>query len=202
MKTPAQLWHIIRTWRHVPTSVWKAWERYRHPKPSPSPAFLTMFDSITLDAIPLKAEAVAGYVGGLWATFRELAARWPNSHRLSIAVTPSESADCLDVEKGDARPEQAPAWLKSPLAKSAATTKTVLYSSRDAWPELIKLLEGAGIPRSGYLIWSAHYTKKPHLCGPDTCGATFHADATQYDNRALGRNLDVSWVRAGFFRGT
>jgi hypothetical protein len=69
-KTPAQLRRIIHTWAHVPTSVWKAWERYKHRrKPPTPPAFLTMFDSVTVSQIPAKAEAVAGYVGGHWPTF-------------------------------------------------------------------------------------------------------------------------------------
>lgn len=207
MKTPAQLHYIITHWRHVPKSVWKAWERYRHRKrPHPPAAFLTMFDSVTPAEIPAKAEAVAGYVGGKWPTFTGLAKSHPNAHRLSIAVTAAESADCLDVEKGDATPAQAPGWLKSSRAKEAATVKPVLYTSVSQADHLIRTCQEAGIPRSSYLLWTAHYTGKPHLCSSacNGAGVTFsgHADATQYEDHALGRNLDASQVRAGFFRGT
>jgi hypothetical protein len=113
-------------------------------------------------------------------------------------ITAAESADCLDVEKGDATIAQAPPWLQSPKAKSANTLKPVLYTSLAQAEELVHACAAAGIPRSGYLLWLAHWTKTPHVCGPE-CGLGFtgHADATQYDDRALGKNLDVSLVRGG-----
>lgn len=203
MKTPAQLAHIIKTWKHVPTSVWKAWERFRH-KPAPPAQAVQMFDSVTPQVIPSAAEAVAGYVDGHWPTFASLAKTHPHAHRLSITVEAAGSADCLDVEKGDATPEQAPEWLKSSRAKAAASIKPVLYTDLAGADELIRTMQAAGIPRSSYLLWTAHYTKVPHLCGPACSGAgvtfTGHADATQYDDKALGKNLDISHVRTGFFR--
>lgn len=184
---------LARARRHL------RWLR-RHPLPPP--ALLTMFDTVTPDQIPAVAEAVAGYVGGAWPTYQGLLTSHPHAKHLSIAVAADESADCLDVEKGDATIAQAPPWLQSPKAKAANTLKPVLYTSLSQAEELVRACAAAGIPRSGYLLWTAHWTKTPHLCGPE-CGLGFtgHADATQYDNRALGRNLDVSLVRgAGFFR--
>lgn len=170
------------------------WVR-RHP-PHPPAAFLTMYDSVTVDAIPHGSDAVAGYVGGQWPTYTTIVAKFPGAKHLSIAVTAAESADCLDVEPGDASIGQAPGWLKSGHAKAANTVKPVLYTSLGQAQALIAACAAAGIPRSGYLLWTAHWTKTPHLCGPE-CGLGFtgHADLTQYDNRALGRNLDVSHVR-------
>jgi hypothetical protein len=57
-------------------------------------------------AIPKTAEAVAGYVGGHWPTYNQLVKDFPHAHKLSIAVFASEDADCLDIEKGDATPDQ------------------------------------------------------------------------------------------------
>lgn len=170
--------------------------------PHPAPAFLTMFDSVTTGEIPTRSEAVAGYVGGQWPTYKTIVKEHPEAHHLSIAVAADESADCLDVEKGDATIAQAPPWLQSPKAKAANTLKPVLYTSLSQAEELVQACAKAGIPRSAYLLWVAHWTKHPHLCGPECgLGFTHHADATQYDNRALGRNLDVSLVRGhGFFR--
>lgn len=198
--------HKIPAWAWA----WLKWRTSKHRKPAPTPAphppaaFLTMFDSVTPAEIPAKAEAVAGYVGGHWPTFASLAKSHPHAHRLSIAVTASEEADCLDVEKGDASPGQAPTWLRSKATKHA-TPKPVLYTSVSLADALIRTCHEAGIPRSSYLLWTAHYTGRPHLCGPACSGAGVsfhgHADATQYDDKALGRNLDASLVRAGFFRG-
>ena len=39
---------------------------------------LTMFDSVTVDAIPADAPAVAGYVGGAFHNYPVLVARWPH----------------------------------------------------------------------------------------------------------------------------
>lgn len=170
-------------------------------KPKPAPA-LMMFDSITPKVMPAKAEAVAGYVGGKWPTFAGLEQSHPHAHRLSIAIAADEAADCLDIETGDARPAQAPAWLRA-KATTVATPKPVLYTSAAFADGLVKTLAAAGIPRGSYLLWIAHYTKTPHLCGPATCReCQAHADATQFDDRYDGKNLDVSIVRAGFFRGT
>jgi hypothetical protein len=193
--------HKIPAWAWA----WLRWRTSKHkPAPTPAPAFLTMFDSVTVSQIPKRAEAVAGYVGGHWPTFPELVKGWPHAHRLSIAVTAAEAADCLDVERGDASPPQAPGWLRS-KATSHATPKPVLYTSVSLADALIKTMAAAGHPRSSYLLWTAHYTGRPHLCGPEcsTHGVSFHghADATQYADKALGRNLDASYVRAGFFRG-
>lgn len=165
-----------------------------------------MWDTITPAELPAKAEAVAGYVDGQWRTFPGLAKSHPNAHRLSITVTGEAAADCVDIERGDATPARALAWFKSHRATNMATPKPVLYTSVSEADDLISLFAAAGVPRSSYLLWTSHYTGRPHLCGPQCNGAgvtfTHHADATQYaGSKILGRNVDKSQVRAGFFRG-
>lgn len=174
----------------------------RHPPKPPAEPFVQMFDSVTVAAIPKAAEAVAGYVGGQWPTYQELVQRFPRAKHLSIAVSADESADCLDVEPGDATILQAPGWLKSSKAKAANTHKPVLYTSLGQAQALVAACAAAGIPRSGYYLWTAHWTRVPHLCGPE-CGLGFtgHADLTQYANpEPGGPNVDVSHVRARIFR--
>lgn len=162
------------------------------------PAAVTMFDSVTISEIPPDAQAVAGYVGGLYPTFARLAVAFPHAHRLSIAVNASQDADCLDVEPGDATIEQAPAWVKRQVARDVKLP--VLYTSVSNVPALIHALTAAGIRRSTVRIWSAHYTDKEHRCTQVCCGIpAFEADATQWTNRALGRNLDQSLCKPGFF---
>lgn len=195
----ARIRHRIAALRHRIARLRHRLHRLEHP---PRPHRLTMFDSVTPSEIPSRAEAVAGYVGGKWPTYDGLLKSHPGAKHLSIAVAADESAECLDVERGDATIAQAPPWLKSSKAKAVETTKPVLYTSLAQAEELVAACARAGIPRSGFLLWVAHWTKVPHLCGPE-CGLGFtgHADATQYDDRALDRNLDVSLVRgSGFFR--
>lgn len=155
-----------------------------------------MYDSTEVATIPGSAPAVAGYVGGHWPTFSELVGRWPHAHRLSIAVNAGEDAECLDVENGDATPAEAPAWVRRQLERGVH--KPVVYGSVSVIPQIEAALHAAGIDRSEYRVWAAHYTYVPHICGSH-CGLTHAADATQWTDRALGRNLDESLCADSFF---
>ncbi len=172
-----------------------------------------MFDSITLKEIPESAPAVAGYTGGNWPTYRELRGRFPKSKLLSIAIQSSEDADVLDIEPGNATPADAPGWVRRQLRvrREVAAGKAernglynvdrpVLYASASQMAEVLRELDAADIPRELVLIWTAHYTFTPHICGPTTCGELAEeADGTQWTDHAMGRNLDQSLLRPGFF---
>jgi hypothetical protein len=156
-----------------------------------------MFDSVDLNQIPAHANAVAGYTSGNWPTYVEMVKRWPHAQHLSIAVDASHDALCLDVEKGDATPEQAPAWFHRQVQRGIE--KPVLYASLSVCKEsLVPTMEAARIGRESYRLWSAHYTGTPHLCGPSE-GLSVAADATQWTDAALGRNLDESLCSDAFF---
>lgn len=152
---------------------------------------LVMYDSITVEAIPKSATAVAGYVGGFWPTYKQLQREFGHVRLLSIAVNSSEDADCLDVEKGDARPQDAPAWVKRQQARGIK--RPVIYCSVSVVPAVVAALRADGLSSSSVRWWTAHYVGRPHLCGPG-CGMLPNhiADATQWTDRALGRNLDES----------
>jgi hypothetical protein len=157
-----------------------------------------MYDSVDLDQIPADAPAVAGYVAGRFHTFPELVQRFPHAERLSIAVASTQDADCLDIEPGDSRPELAPAWVKRQHARGVK--RPVVYASQSDMTAVVAALTKAGITRDTYRIWSAHFLLRPHICSPAACGARgFTADATQWTNRALGRNLDQSLLVPGFW---
>lgn len=160
-----------------------------------------MFDSVTLSEIPRNAPAVAGYVGGLYRTYPSLAGDFPKAHRLSIAISAVEKARCLDIENGDATPYQFPGWLRREVdAAPTGAEKHIGYGSVSAWVEIRLLAEQHGLHRGGYLVWTAHYTGTPHICGPHTCGELpWDADLTQWTSGALGRNLDESKLSPGVF---
>jgi hypothetical protein len=167
----------------------------RKPKPKP----FVMYDSVTVPDIPATAVAVAGYVGGNWPTFAQLVHDFPNAKKLSIAISASEDADMLDVENGDAVPQQAPAWVKRQHA--LGKRRPAVYCSLSLAWRLWLRLKLAGIRRSKVRIVTAHYTGKPHRCSP-LCHFGFwtRADATQYTDRAFGRNLDASLCAPNFFQ--
>jgi hypothetical protein len=159
---------------------------------------IQMYDTVTVETVPLNPQAVAGYVGGHWPTYIPLVHAHPHAHHLSIAVTAGEDADCLDVEAGDARPDQAPAWVRRQQARGVQ--RPVLYASVSAMPAVIAELRAAGILREAVRLWTAHYNGRAHLCSP-ACGFGFQttADATQWTDRALGRNLDEGVCDDAFF---
>jgi hypothetical protein len=171
----------------------RRWHRQRREQGA-----VTMYDSIDVGEIPSTAKAVAGYTSGFWPTFKSLAARFPKAHRLSIAVTASQDAQCLDVEPGDATPAQAPGWVKRQHARGVK--RPVVYSSLSQMATVLSALSRAGVDRDEVRVWTAHYNGQPHRCSPK-CGFGLRtvADATQYTDHALGRNLDASLCSGRFF---
>lgn len=159
---------------------------------------ITMYDSVNVTQIPLDAEAVAGYVNGIWPTFSKLKAGFPRAHKLSVAVAAQYDADCLDVERGDALVADAPEWVQRQIARKVH--RPVVYTSVSQARTLLDMLRARGIARDQIRLWTAHYTHKPHRCTA-VCGFGFtgEADATQYSDHAFDRNLDASLCSPTFF---
>lgn len=157
-----------------------------------------MYDAVDLTQIPPNAPAVAGYVNGKWPTFKEIPTRFPHAKHLSIAVSADADADCLDVEKFDAVPAQAPAWVRR--QKARGVNKPAVYCSVSDAKTVLDVLEASGIKRSEVRLWTAHYTSTPHRCSK-ACGFGMPttADATQYTDRFHGKNLDASLLSETFF---
>lgn len=158
-----------------------------------------MYDTVTVDTVPANPPAVAGYVAGHWPTYEGLVLRFPKAKHLSIAVQADQNAQCLDVEPGDASNAQAPAWVERQLARGVK--RPVLYTSVSNWPALLATLHGAGISRQEIRIWSAHYGRGKHICSGacNNFGFIGPADATQWTDTSLGRNLDESVCQDSFF---
>ena len=78
--------------------------------------------------------------------------------------------------------------------------RPMVYCSLSSAQDVLDRLERAGIHRSQVRLWTAHYTQKPHVCGPQ-CGMGLKtaADATQWTSRALGRTLDQSQCSPSFW---
>ena len=161
---------------------------------------LTMYDSTDVSALPRGGDAYAGYVDGKWPTFATVKRRFAGSgaHLLSIAVFASGHADCLDIEPGDAANAQAPGWVRRQL--NGGAHRPCLYTSASNMDALVTTLTRAGLPRTRIRLWSAHYGRGRHICGPATCHLTRHAcDGTQWTDAARGGSLDVSVLLRNFF---
>jgi hypothetical protein len=141
----------------------------------------------------MTAPAVAGYLhGNSWPTYAPYAQARPDlvkaGRLVSITLSAAFPARCLDIESGGAVNSQAPAWIRNLADRSQG--KPILYTSASNVAALVATMNAAGIARSDYLIWSAHYTLSAHICSPATCGYP-QADGTQYTDKIAG-NCDGS----------
>lgn len=158
---------------------------------------LTMYDSVTVEAIPSDAEYCAGYVNGLYANIPRIEAHCPHvKHILTIDINGRANAECLDVEPGDASAAQVPGWVREQRLRGIA--KPVVYTSASYVTTVLRALYGAGMSRGDIRLWSAHYIG-PHICNPNCGYGNWTADGTQYTQTGYGRNLDISLLREDFF---
>lgn len=164
---------------------------------------ITMYDAadpqVVAHVIPSNAQAVAGYVGptgpiNRFVTFPAVVARFSgHAHCFSIATHSFLIASCLDIENGDATPEQAVGWYF--MMRAHGQFRPCFYADAATMPSVEAALQKAGIPRKDYRLWIAAF--------PGT-GANVPAgfDGHQYtDHGPHGENYDVSVLLPNFFDG-
>lgn len=172
-------------------------------KPPVIPQHLTMYDTTTPEAIPADAIAVAAYLNGAWPTLAAVKARfWGKSKIITITVSANEDADCLDVETGDATPDQAPGWVHR-QRQQKPHKRPWIYANLSTMAMVIIHLQEAGIRRDHVFLWTAHPTNKRHFCNHRTCGdylpPGISADGTQYKWETTP-NLDTSVCHSSMFQ--
>jgi hypothetical protein len=176
-------------------------------------ATIDMVDSISSPAttgqpIPqaiLDAAAVAAYIAGnSWPTWDPyIAARpdlLPAGRAVSITLTARARARCFDIETGGGSPAEAPGWYHDFADRTFGLP--ILYTYASQVQTVINMMSAAGIPRSDYLLWSAHPSGGRHICGPNAYGPGHgcgypQADGTQYGT--LAGNCDISLMYAYCF---
>lgn len=154
-----------------------------------------MFDSVEPTALPASGfDATAGYVNGKYQSSAGLMSRFPYLPHLTISVFASGNARCLDVEPGDATVDEAPGWHDRQI--SLGQRLPIIYTGASQAAAL-----RAAMGSRTYLLWSAHWTYKSHICGPGTCGYP-QADATQWSDPQSGNglgNVDQTLMSDRFF---
>lgn len=152
-----------------------------------------LYDSINAADFPASGfDATAGYTSGNWPSSAAILRRFPHLPHLTIAISARRDAQCLDVEPGDATPEEAPAWFDRQKTLGVATPVIYCQASTTA---TIRAVMG----RRDYLMWSAHYTGKAHICGPGSCSYP-QADGTQWSDKGpRGENVDQSLISDRFY---
>lgn len=143
----------------------------------------TMYDSDVAADIPANAEMVAGYVD-LWS-----AADWarflPNCTRVRIARNAAtDDGHVLDVETGDATPEQAPQWAHK---RRVAGVEPSVYMNASTWDAVRAAFTAQGVTEPAY--WVAFYDGGHDATIP--AGAVAHQYA---DSTTSGGHYDLSAV--------
>jgi hypothetical protein len=131
---------------------------------------VTMYDSVTASALPTGAPAYAGYYNGSFAILNAIKARFPSATIVSVTPDGEHGAEYIDVEPGDAVPADAPSFIK--------LGGLGFYCSASQTAACVAACTKAGIARTAYRIWSAHWIGR-HICSPAACGYPA-ADGTQY----------------------
>ncbi|GGX75290.1 hypothetical protein [Streptomyces hiroshimensis] len=131
----------------------------------------TMYDAVTPSKIPAHAKMVAGYVDGHFANMGEMATRFPNATRVSIAISHNTKAQVLDVEDGASSPEGAVQWCTHTMA-ATPNKKLTVYCNASTWPEVRAAFHKHGVTEPNY--WVARYDGVPSI----PAGAI----AKQYEN--------------------
>src|SRR5262245_1955739 len=113
-----------------------------------------MYDSVTAAHIPQNAQLVAGYVNGRFTWSATDWARFPNAVKVRIATQANvNDGHVLDVEPGDATPEQAPGWVA--MRRRAGTDPTVYCNQLNSWPAVRQAFHNQGVAEPHY--WVARY---------------------------------------------
>jgi hypothetical protein len=112
-----------------------------------------MFDGVEAGSVPAGAALYAGYVDGEWQSYDPLAAAYPGALHVSICVTSSDSARVLDVENGDASPDEAPGWAAR--QRAAGTAYPTVYMNESTWASVQAAFADQGVAPP--LYWVAAY---------------------------------------------
>lgn len=172
-----------------------------------------MADSVTVSSLPDGFDLYAGYNDGRYKNVDQVKARFPTKTVLSIAVFPTDDVgDVLDVETGDATPEEAPAWIvrrrldghKGPLVYCSLALWATVGAQFDAqkveqpgyWlaaypgpgPQLIQGNGHQWIDRGGY-DESVMPDYLPGIDPPPTVGKGILEDMTSYVNGSQEHNF-------------
>jgi hypothetical protein len=134
-----------------------------------------------------NATKVAGYENGVYAWTQAEWNLFPHADKVRISVTASaNTGDVLDVEAGDAIPDQTHGWIS--MRKSAGLFRPTIYCSLDT-VQAVRDGTREYILGKDYDIWVARYDGSPLNVYTGTA-AKQYAALTDYDVSVV---YDTSW---------
>ena len=147
----------------------------------------TMYDSTTPAAIPNSAEMVAGYINGDFTWTKEEWASFKGAAKVQISVKAVNEGHVLDIETGDATPDEAPGWIKA--RRQAGHERPTLYVNRSNAQGVIDACKKEGLqPGHEFWLWLAT------LDGTVTTGLPAVVAIQDKSASMLGFNADSSVV--------
>lgn len=127
----------------------------------------SMFDAIDAAQLPAGALLYAGYVDGNWPSANAISERFPHVVVVRIAVSArTDDGAVLDVENGDATPEEAVNWV---LMRRHAGADPTVYCNQSAWPQVRAAFATHDVPEPHW--WVARYVNDPSTPPPIPAGA-------------------------------
>lgn len=150
-------------------------------------------DSIDATQLPPGFDLYAGYVDGRWPSWGAICARFPEKPVISITVYATGRAFCLDVEQGDATPQQAPGWVSR--MRGLGELEPMVYCSLAAWTEVRNAFYQQGVAEPQY--WIAAYPGNGPALYPESVGHQW-IDRGGYDESVMADfipGLDTSPAR-------
>jgi hypothetical protein len=181
--TPAS--HATPAPRRAPVQATPAAAPAAAPAAQPAPQPTTIYDSVTPSSIPAGAQA-AVYSDGSYAASPSQVAGHANT--LWIDTNGSNpKANALDVEPGDATPQQAATWVQQKLTATPDQT-AIVYTMRSQWDATKQAI--SALPpqlQSHVKWWIADPTGVNHVVPG--------SDATQW---YWGQNYDITTANPGF----
>jgi hypothetical protein len=111
-------------------------------------------DSITPGNLPAGFDLYAGYDDGRYMNVAQIKAIYPTKLVLAITVFASDAeGDVLDVENGDATPQQAPVWVQR--RRLQGHPNPGVYCSEALWSQVQQAFRDQKVPQPWY--WVAAY---------------------------------------------
>jgi len=154
--------------------------------PPPPPQPYQLYDSVTPSAIPASSQAVAVYSNGHYAASPGQVGK----RGLTLWIDTNGSnphADVLDVEPGDATPQQAAAWVEQKLNATPNST-AIVYTMRSDW--------GAVQDAVSHLAWWMPSHTKYWIADPT--GVPHIVPGSQATQWYWGQNYDISTALPDF----
>jgi hypothetical protein len=100
--------------------------------------------------MPAGAELYAGYDDGNWPDAATIAELYPGKVIVRVTTDAGDNeGQVLDVENGDATPNQAPAWAER---RRAAGQLPTVYCNLSTWPGARQAFDNAEVPQPSWWI--------------------------------------------------